>query len=248
MWPIQAVGQPLRPVEAVGCAVRPGQALRPQEKRAVMSAAASAHEIVRVMSQLAARGSSLCVASLAGAAAFKEWRHYPANDAVDAVHGTEFYYHAHSANERLPDEHGHFHVFVRPRSAKNFHHIVAISLNAVGLPTRLFLTNQWVTGESWVSAQRMTPLVTGFECRLSGRLSPVASWITAMVRVYREEILSLHEQREAWSLGSSAAGVSDTVKHTKGARAMKRGLLSDQRFHVIAEQNINLPKRLVTFG
>jgi hypothetical protein len=212
------------PFKAVGYSLRPGQALRPQEKRAVMSPAASAQKIVRVMSQLAARGSSLCVASLAGAASFEEWRHYPSNDAVDAVNGTEFYYHAHSAKERLPDEHGHFHVFARPRSGKNFHHLVAISLNPMGMPTRLFLTNQWVTGESWISAQRIAPLVTRFDCQLSGRLAPVAAWITAMVEVYRREILNLHAQREAWA---------------------QPALSGDQRFHVIAQRKINLPKRLV---
>lgn len=201
-----------------------------------MSAAASAQTIVRVMSQLAARQSSLCVAALAGAQRFEEWCHYPEHDARDRAHRTEFYYHAHAAKERLADEHGHFHVFARPHAAKRFHHLVGISLNPLGLPTRLFLTNQWVTGESWVDATRIAPLLDGFDCQVSGRLAPVAAWITAMMRVYQQEITALHEQRDHWA---SRNIQSASERHVR---------LSDTRYCVIAQKRINLPQRLVMLG
>jgi len=201
-----------------------------------MSAAASAQTIVRVMSQLAARQSSLCVAALAGARSFQEWRHYPEYDARDRDHRTEFYYHAHAASERLADEHGHFHVFARTNGGRRFHHLVGISLNPLGLPTRLFLTNQWVTGESWVDAARIVPLLHRFDCRLSGRLAPVAAWITAMTRVYQKEIAALHEQREHWA-NREIRSVDE-----------RQARLSDTRYSVVAQKKINLPQRLVMLG
>jgi len=201
-----------------------------------MSQAASAQTIIRVMSQLAARKSSLCVASLAGAASFEEWRHYPLNDASDRQHATEFYYHAHARPERLADEHGHFHVFARTNRGRDFHHLVGISLNPFGVPTRLFLTNRWVTGESWVDAARITPLVTRFDCQVSGRLAPVAAWVTAMIRLYEQEILALHQQRQAWAL-RGVKSISDQRKR-----------LSDTRYGVIAQKKTNLPQRLAMLG
>lgn len=201
-----------------------------------MSPAASAQTIIRVMSQLASRQSSLCVSALAGAEKFEEWRHYPVNDAVDRRHGTEFYYHAHAANERLADEHGHFHVFARTHQASRFHHLVAISLNPHGLPTRLFLTNQWVTGESWVGVDRVVPLVERFDCQLSGRLAPVAKWITAMIHIYMKEILALHQQRQNWAVRDA------------GSASHQRKRLRDTRYGVVAQKKINLPQRLVMLG
>lgn len=201
-----------------------------------MSHARSAQTIIRVMSQLASRQSSLCVSALAGAEKFEEWRHYPVKDAVDRRRGTEFYYHAHAADERLADEHGHFHIFARTHQAKQFHHLIAISLNPHGLPTRLFLTNQWVTGESWVGVDRIAPLIERFDCHVSGRLAPVAVWITAMIRIYTKEILALHAQRQNWSM----RGVG-SVSH-------QRKRLSDTRYGVVAQKKINLPQRLVKLG
>lgn len=201
-----------------------------------MSCVASAQLIVGVMSQLAARQSNLCLAALAGARSFQEWRHYPEHDAVDRQHATEFYYHAHAAKERLADEHGHFHVFSRSSRTNRFHHLAGISLNPLGMPTRLFLTNQWVTGESWVSAARIAPLVARFECQVSGRLAPVATWITAMIRVYAPEIMALHAQRQAWSM----RGV-DSVRE-------RHARLHDQRHAVIAQKKLNLPRHLAALG
>lgn len=201
-----------------------------------MTHAASAQTIVRVMSQLAARRSSLSAAALAGAKQFVEWRHYPTNDATDRDHATEFYYHAHSADGRLVDEHGHFHVFSRTCHGKRFHHLIGISLDAQGMPIRLFLTNQWVTGESWVNASRVAPMVARFHCQVSGRLAPVSAWITAMVRIYCEEILALHQQRDEWSWRGNPS-VSE-----------RRARLSDTHHAVITQKKINLPQKLVALG
>ncbi len=191
-----------------------------------------AQEIVRVMSFYRDKSSGFTQAALVGANAFREWQHYPLRDARDDVHGTEFYYHAHAVSERIRDEHGHFHIFSRPKPEGTFVHLVGISLSRHGLPIRLFLTNQWVTGETWTSASTAQRQVDRFCFRGHGRLAPLGDWITAMMRLYREEIHRLHESREHWAQTQVAVFPG------------RRDLLQSRQYQVVAQQRVDLLKRL----
>ncbi len=191
-----------------------------------------AQDIVRVMSFYRGNSFGFAQAALVGAKVFREWQHYPCRDARDNCHGTEFYYHAHVARERYSNEHGHFHVFSRPKPDGRFIHLVGISLSPHGLPIRLFLTNQWVTGETWTSAATAQRQVDRFRFRGHGRLAPLGDWITAMMRLYRDEIHQLHESREVWT-------------QTKVAGFPRRcDLLQSREYQVIAQQRVDLLKRL----
>lgn len=196
-----------------------------------MQAQEHARAITRVMSTYVERGTNLSVAALAGCKSFVEWRHYPSNDAVDARHGTEFYYHAHAKNERLANEHGHFHVFVRSQAGRRFHHLIGISMDPLGTPMRLFLTNQWVTGESWTDSKKVLPLLARFQCSVRGRMAPVSRWITAMVHLYDQDITDLHHKRDQWHADHCWQG--DRQRH-----------LLDRRCHIVAQKKIDLFKRL----
>lgn len=178
--------------------------------------------------------SNLSIAALCGAQQFFEWRHYPARDAVDRVHQTEFYYHAHGGADQSDQEHGHFHVFVRPGGRQRFHHLIGISMNSSGIPIRLFLTNQWVTGEYWVEPHVLQPALANFRCELRGRLSPVGQWISAMVQLYGSDIEALHQKRYRWHQRQRAQG--------------SRQHLSDQRWHVVCEKPIDLLKTLARYS
>ncbi len=201
------------------------------QKIRVADASQHAKVVLQVMSDYARRRSSLSVAALAGSGQFVEWQHYPSRDAVDGDRGSEFYYHTHSRSERPGDEHGHFHVFARPRRSDRFHHLVAISLNHRGLPNRLFLTNQWVTGENWIESARVRPLLARFDCQLRGRLSPVSRWITGMLHLYADDIQRLHEERDRWHMRQQRGSLSN--RH-----------FSDRRWHVLAQRPIDIARRL----
>jgi hypothetical protein len=192
------------------------------------SAREHAETIVTVMAAYARQGSNLCLAAQAGARGFHEWAHYPANDAVDAAHHTEFYYHSHAASERAENEHGHFHVFSRPANGTMFHHLVGISLTPLGRPTRLFLTNQWVTAETWLAPHAIAPFIDQFTCHVSGRLAPVSRWISSMVGLYAPDIHELHQQRQRW------------LDHSTTSQAERDARLQSTNHHVIAEQAIDL--------
>lgn len=149
---------------------------------------------------------------------FYEWDHYPKGDVYDPETHSQYYYHAHAAGER-PDEHGHFHTFLRPKGMPRdikpapvadldlppgdndaLSHLVGISMNAAGYPIRLFTVNRWVTGEVWYKADDVKKLLDHFDMDLAYPSLPVNLWITSMVRLFRPQIEQLlHERDEAVS-------------------------------------------------
>jgi hypothetical protein len=114
----------------------------------------------------------------------EQWRHYPEDDAVDPDSGYQWFYHSHSPEDRSDSaEHGHFHLFARrplcsrrlqskaerdfaaltghPDHHVNTRHLLAIGVDARGLPISVFTVKSWVTGDLMLSA-------TGTERMLSG--------------------------------------------------------------------------------
>lgn len=188
--------------------------------------AQAAADVLAVQWQLAAQGRTLSGAALAGAREFVEWAHYPRDDHVDRTSGARFYYHAHSAPERAPGEHGHFHLSVPvPANAAPIAHLIAISLDDKGLPLRLFTTNHWVTGDTWLDAETLIALLPGLSLRAAGRLGPVARWLGGMVVLYQDVIVELLRARDRRLHGAVAA-------------------LEDRSLHIVSERRISLPERL----
>lgn len=180
----------------------------------------AAQEIATIQSRYASNGLSLCNVALCGSEQFKEWEHYPKNDLIDGQSGYEFYYHAHSSNEMPDGEHGHFHLFKRDdQVAKRFHHLIAISLDQKGLPVRIFTTNQWVTGEHWLSADQTIALLRDFDMAVIGRMAPLSRWVSAFTKLFYSEMKELIIQRDevmsdlSRMLGNSEAAYSARVHH-----------------------------------
>ena len=79
---------------------------------AMYDAAAEATECAAALAQ---NGTNPVTEALGGATVVEEWMHFPAGDVIDPQTHSQFYYHAHAAEERVDGEHGHFHTFVRPK-------------------------------------------------------------------------------------------------------------------------------------
>lgn len=172
------------------------------------------------------RGSHLGLAALAGARNFIDMAHYPRQDAVDRVAGSRFYYHTHAVlGERLP-EHGHFHLF--HEGAQGFSHLAALSMDAQGNPRAWLATNQWVTGERWRSAQDWQAVLPSFRMHVRGRLAPVARWLSAMVQLYRQELIHLLTRRDAWLVQQCATGRT------------RDDAFQDRRTHVVCSHPVSL--------
>lgn len=175
--------------------------------RAMADAAGEIDECVRVL-----RKARLNVVGevLKGQGPFVRMTHYPQGDVFDAETHAQYYYHAHRE-----EEHGHFHCFLRaggmpagvapdadaeargwPSGDKAIAHLVAISMDRFGTPIRLFTTNRWVTGETWYRAPDLVGMLDRFSVDHAYPSWPTNRWLTAMVRLFRPEILALLAARD----------------------------------------------------
>lgn len=175
----------------------------------------AAHAVMECFRVLAKTGDNIVGEILRGTGTFTEWEHYPTNDAYDPESHAQYYYHAHPPEDRPIEEHGHFHLFMRPKgmpagtrpaSVPDFtplpgdndalSHIVAISMDRFGMPRRLFTTNRWVTGETWYPAASVIRMIDGFSIDIVRPNWLVSLWITSMVRLFRPEIVQLLQERD----------------------------------------------------
>jgi hypothetical protein len=156
------------------------------------------------------------------------WEHYPADDCRDPQSGAMYYYHAHEAESWHRDEHGHFHLFVRPSVNADFTHVMAIAMTAHGLPNALFSTNGWVTDEKMLPANDVMHLLE--ERWQINRARPswlVTQWLSAMISVlhpFTEKLLQLRDQQLTWSDDGKPMGV----------------VLEDRSTHILSELPLDL--------
>lgn len=179
----------------------------PRERLEDMAAAGA--EIQECYRLLRKNGDNIVGEVLRGQGEFFEWDHFPKGDVYDPETHSQYYYHAHPATLR-GDEHGHFHTFLRPKGMAPeitpanlpdftpptgdndaLSHLVGISMDEYGYPTRLFTTNRWVTGEVWYEAEDVIAMLDRFDMDLAYPSLPVNVWITGMLRLFRPEIEEL---------------------------------------------------------
>ena len=185
----------------------------PTETLEAMAAAGA--EVVECHRVLTKTGDNIVGELLKNNGTFYEWDHYPPGDVYDrATHG-QYYYHAHAADQRFQGEHGHFHTFVRPKGMPAgispaqvpgyqppedpndaLSHLIAISMTPEGLPFRLFTVNRWVTGEVWYRADDVVRLLDVFAIDHAQPSWPVNRWITAMIQLFKPQIVDLLQARD----------------------------------------------------
>lgn len=136
-----------------------------------------------------------------------EYDHYPPDDVIDEVSGSQFYYHAHRGGV----EHGHIHLFWHAtRNGRRRRlpsgkvrwvntapsHLFAISLDDRGLPVGLFTVNRWVTDGHWFDAATTLALVDRFRMGAVRGQEHACEWLNAFVRMYRPLISHLLVRRD----------------------------------------------------
>ncbi len=174
----------------------------------------AAAQATQSLAALAERGVNPVTEALGGASVVEEWAHFPPGDVVDAATHSLYFYHAHVAHERLANEHGHFHTFVRPKAlfpdlepaapaprgagaAGPVAHLVGISTEASGRLIRLFTTNRWVTGEAWCDGDAVSRMLDRFDMTVDGPSHDLNRWVTAIVQMFRPQIEDLMRARDA---------------------------------------------------
>ena len=147
----------------------------------------------------------------------RQWEHYPHDDAINADGRFQWFYHSHSVQDR-PDskEHGHIHVFARrrawahrlnSRAQRHFdaisnarreefdtRHLIAVSLDAKGIPTGLFTVNSWVTGDLMLNASLTRDLIRSMI--LDTGHGSIDRMLCALFALYETEIEDLMYARD----------------------------------------------------
>ena len=199
--------------------------LATEDLELMVEAGRQAVEIYRV---LAKTGDNVVGELLRGYETFYEWDHYPKGDVYDRETHAQYYYHAHVVEQRFPNEHGHFHTFVRPKGMPpgikpadvpervekedpndELSHLIAIAMTGDGFPFRLFSTNRWVTGETWYRAKDVCVLLDYFEIDHAQPSWPANRWISAMIRLFKPQIAELLHARDR--------AVEDWARHRPGS-------------------------------
>ena len=138
--------------------------------------------------------------------------HYPKGDVYDNESYAQYYYHNHREDM---NEHGHFHTFMRaggmdkkvePVPYKGdvqwqlgenaVCHIISISMDKAGFPIGLFATNRWVTGETWYKSTDVAGMLDNWEIDHAFPNLSVNVWITAMMRLFKPQIVELLQHRD----------------------------------------------------
>lgn len=192
-------------------------------------------------------GLNLVGEVLRGQGAFTEMEHYPADDVFDPESASQYYYHAHRG---LEGEHGHFHTFVRvghlgaearhppmrrdplqPTGREAIAHLVAVSMDPWGWPMGLFVTNRWVTGETWYAAEQVARLLPCFEIDHAWPSLAANRAIGALLRLFRPQILELLVRRD------------DAIRRWE-ARHPGRDVFEDRALDVLAATRIDVEAQI----
>jgi hypothetical protein len=170
------------------------------ELQAMYEAAA---EATKCLAALAQAGKNPVTEAIDGADMVGEWAHFPQGDVIDNETRSQYYYHAHAAEERVEGEHGHFHTFVRHDGATadddkpRVTHLVGISTDASGRLIRLFTTNRWVTDEIWSDADNVIGMLDRFDITVDKPSPELNRWVSATLRMFRPQIVDLINARDA---------------------------------------------------
>lgn len=184
---------------------------------------------------LASDGLNTVTAMLGSGNELIEWQHYPGeNDVFDRRTGSQYYFHCHSAGKQPEGEHGHFHLFGRDDYDASIKargreqpctHLLGISVNSQGLPTRLFTTNRWVTDEQWLPGPQVLALIDTFSISTSRPSPALHRWLRGMLLLFRPQIENLIVQRDKW------------LDHASRSRPAAK-VMEDRRTHVVSTEKV----------
>lgn len=201
-------------------------------------ARAAADALVDCLDRFVTSGRVPLAAALGDTATPQAWRQYQPGGAtaMDGRAGTlHFYYHAHRTPGASPAEHGHFHLFaqlgVAADEAPRYTHLVAIGVDARGMPQRLFATNRWVTDETWLPADRLIALAEKIAGEPAAGNDPVDAWLRAQLGVFAPQIAAVLRHRDRRM----------AIRQQGGHRP---GLFEDRRMHVLSQCRISVERQL----
>lgn len=165
----------------------------------------AATDLVASMQMLAGRGQQV-VQRIVDDQSFIEWEHYPEQDVRDNKHASQYFYHTHPGLQRPFSEHGHFHLFVhaekiglRPANANYLPapaHLLAVSMNTLGVPNGFFVVNRWVTKGPWLDYAQCERGLRHFQIAGRHGSKEINIFLRSLISLYQAPILALLQQRD----------------------------------------------------
>lgn len=172
-------------------------------------AASQFQQLISLMGQMASRGKSVLTELLPAQASPRAYRHYPDGSAHDPATGYRWFYHCHPRSRRsVPCEHGHFHLFADLRQSVRTTHLMAISVDAKGLPIGLFLPNLWVTEDQSQQWHEIAELAGRFSTRCAAQPLSIQLWLEHAAQCFWLALPALwsHRQDRLDALQATSAG------------------------------------------
>ena len=183
------------------------------------------------------------VQSFVRGAELRAYEHHPGGDVVDLRNGSQCFYHCHRAGTA---EHGHLHLFWHAtaggrrrylaretqrwvRTAPT--HLIAIGLDARGLPVSMFTVNRWVSDGHWFAASQVLGMLQRFRLQAVPGHEAAGRWLTHFVQMYLPVAQRLLVQRDAHLAALS---------RTRGLAAV----LADKRIEVTSQTRLNWARDL----
>ncbi len=174
---------------------------RSEQKKLIRSATVMVNSL-----QNLANINSQIVDKIIASQSFVEWQHYPENDVRDKRRMSQYFYHAHPGRQRPFTEHGHFHLFVHaqelglrrpsPAHTEAPAHLIALSMDANGMPSGLFAVNRWVTKGPWLTYRDCEIALDNFAIRSRQGHPDINRFLSALVIFYRQAILDVIKKRD----------------------------------------------------
>ncbi len=196
-------------------------------------------------------GANVVGQCLANQGEFFEFDHYPSGDVYDDEFHAQYYYHSHRPES---GEHGHFHTFIRakgmPNSVKPIEytgkakrptgkdaicHLIAISMDKPGQPMSMFTTNRWVTDETYYMSDEVIRLLDYFKIDHTFPCLATNQWITAMLVLFRPQIMALVKER-------------DVIMKTRAASHPGVDIYEDRDLDLITSLPINIDEQIENVG
>ncbi len=120
-----------------------------------------AGKLVECLKKMGERQTNAVLLALDGVKQIKPYQHYPKSSFTFGNGDWKVFYHCHKSPDNEIEEHGHFHYFTRtyPIEAESgsntdkWSHVIAMGMDELGQPTRLFTTNLWVTDGDWFDSK-----------------------------------------------------------------------------------------------
>ena len=158
---------------------------------------------------------------------FHENQKYPENKLTFNEGVWRAYYHRHAPPYKFENEHGHFHIFHKVNE-DDWTHVAGLSMDNQGQVQKWFVTNRWVTDETWQDAEKYAVF---FIDDPEENLLPVEQWLYAMVLLYQQELQQLLLKRDQ--------EVRRLVKDTS-----VKSVKENRDVYILAEQDVDLQEKL----